>query len=614
MRRTFIMCAVLALPVPAQQLFADPQSATLRPGETTCVTVLTTPSTQGVNIQAQFDPTLVQVSPASAPTAANGRVSFLVTCVLPQPAGTTVTFADTVAAFTSEDITITCAFDKVTLRGSGGSYPGPLALELFASPAVNPGVFGAIFLSLGPGNIPLSLFNPTDPRSLSLDPATLLIPPGFAGLFDLTTFETFAAPTLRVPDLGGGSAVLYAQGMSLNIGSPPQRLSQPQPVYLSPRSTFQDRGQTISLARSFFTVIETGDQKPMIVGGGQGTVFSQSATKAVDIYDPQTDSWTANTSELTTQRGLHTATRLQNGKWLIVGGVDVNNDPQRSAEIYDPATNTFRRVGDMAEARVGHAATLLPNGQVLISGGLAVMSSVVTTTINSALDTTEVFTLDASGCNGTFSPGPRMRDNRAGHTAIPLSDGRIYMVGGVGTTILLILPVPTIWRSTEFLNGSTFQQGPNMATPRAIFSSVQIGSNPDRFLVAGGLSDLLGLGAPTSAAEIYTASPGQNGTWTRSSPTQEMSTPRGIQSAFRFGDQVVQIGGLRGDLVTPIAIDTTDIYTISTGTWSTGPVMSAPRGAYGGYRDPYGVVHIIGGAAGTGPNPPASDATDWYFH
>ena len=78
-------------------------------------------------------------------------------------------------------------------------------------------------------------------------------------------------------------------------------------------------------------------------------------------------------------RTLHTATMLADGRVLVVGGQYVVFDGKAqyqavvkttaSAEIYDPATETFSPTGSLAAPRYNHTATLLPNGQVLIAGG-----------------------------------------------------------------------------------------------------------------------------------------------------------------------------------------------------------------------------------------------------
>lgn len=67
-------------------------------------------------------------------------------------------------------------------------------------------------------------------------------------------------------------------------------------------------------------------------------------------------------------RSHHTATRLGNGKVLVTGGRD-NAGILSSAELYDPATNTWVSAGSMNTARLGHTATRLGNGKVLITGG-----------------------------------------------------------------------------------------------------------------------------------------------------------------------------------------------------------------------------------------------------
>jgi Kelch motif/Galactose oxidase, central domain len=63
-----------------------------------------------------------------------------------------------------------------------------------------------------------------------------------------------------------------------------------------------------------------------------------------------------------------TATRLRDGRVLIAGGY-ADQDVLDSAQLYDPATNSFSSAGSMTTRRSGHTATLLADGRVLIAGG-----------------------------------------------------------------------------------------------------------------------------------------------------------------------------------------------------------------------------------------------------
>jgi hypothetical protein len=67
----------------------------------------------------------------------------------------------------------------------------------------------------------------------------------------------------------------------------------------------------------------------------------------------------------------HTATLLSNGKVLVGGGYSGPFDS--GAELYDPATQIFvlgeMRTGHISGARLGHTATTLNDGQVLLLGG-----------------------------------------------------------------------------------------------------------------------------------------------------------------------------------------------------------------------------------------------------
>jgi N-acetylneuraminic acid mutarotase len=71
---------------------------------------------------------------------------------------------------------------------------------------------------------------------------------------------------------------------------------------------------------------------------------------------------------MSTARSAHTAALLPSGKVLVVGG---GNDQGvlKSAEVYDPATNSWSAAGSMGTARLYSRAALLPSGKVLVTGG-----------------------------------------------------------------------------------------------------------------------------------------------------------------------------------------------------------------------------------------------------
>src|SRR5688500_19623214 len=66
-------------------------------------------------------------------------------------------------------------------------------------------------------------------------------------------------------------------------------------------------------------------------------------------------------------RAGHTATKLLDGRVLIVGGLSTG--ATGSAELFEPAARRFVTTGRLASPRASHTATLLPDGRVLIAGG-----------------------------------------------------------------------------------------------------------------------------------------------------------------------------------------------------------------------------------------------------
>jgi len=91
--------------------------------------------------------------------------------------------------------------------------------------------------------------------------------------------------------------------------------------------------------RTYHTTTLLTNGKVLVAGGynWDSDFFSKSA----ELYDPTTTGSWSGTANLNTARADHTATLLQSGKVLVVGGTDGNNNALNSAELYDPGTNAI---------------------------------------------------------------------------------------------------------------------------------------------------------------------------------------------------------------------------------------------------------------------------------
>jgi hypothetical protein len=93
-----------------------------------------------------------------------------------------------------------------------------------------------------------------------------------------------------------------------------------------------------------------------------GTEVGNSQSRATELYDPSSGTWSATGRPSSVGSG-HTATLLLNGKVLAVGGHGYFIYASGGAALYDPATGTWTQTQSVS-ARHSHTATLLPNGKV----------------------------------------------------------------------------------------------------------------------------------------------------------------------------------------------------------------------------------------------------------
>jgi hypothetical protein len=110
------------------------------------------------------------------------------------------------------------------------------------------------------------------------------------------------------------------------------------------------------------TLLPTG--KVLVAGGIYGQAPSSEPERRAEICDPAGGTWT-ETGSLLIRRRFHTATLLANGKVLVAGGAGFNGEIRSTAELYDPSTGIWTATGDLTTPRAGHTATLLSNGMVL---------------------------------------------------------------------------------------------------------------------------------------------------------------------------------------------------------------------------------------------------------
>ena len=209
--------------------------------------------------------------------------------------------------------------------------------------------------------------------------------------------------------------VLFAGGLSAGTGNtatPPPLLHRVAFAEIYDPSSGEFT-QTGSMAESRFehTATRLRDGRVLVVGGAdQNDGIDNLAT--AELYDPVGGKFTL-TGSLAQGRALHTATLLDDGRVLIAGGYGGGTSPLASAEIYDPATGKFTATGSMTVARQGHTATLLPDGRVLIAGG-------------NSLAPAELY----DPATGKFTATGSMAGERDSHAAALLPAGRVLIFGG----------------------------------------------------------------------------------------------------------------------------------------------------------------------------------------
>lgn len=283
-------------------------------------------------------------------------------------------------------------------------------------------------------------------------------------------------------------------------------------------------GPTASLLRDG-NVLVTGGRRP------SGAVLATA-----ELYNPTTRTWRRTMGTMASGRQDHTATRLDDGKVLVVGGAET--------ELYDPSTETFSDAGKPATSRFLHTATLLDGpacrtpdspahcGKVLVTGGVG---------SGLTLSSAELYDPSEPDPAKRWSAMGEMRQARRQHTAALLPDGTVLVAGGV-------LPNLRPNNSAEIYDPRTGRWEPTspMLTERVRFTATALDSgNCGRLcgtvLVAGGEQPDF----TVESAEVYTMAPAIASISVSEGPsaggTSVVITGRALNGAteVRFGEVVL---------------------------------------------------------------------------
>lgn len=327
---------------------------------------------------------------------------------------------------------------------------------------------------------------------------------------DMSEARARPTATLLDPD-DPGSEVLVAGGF--DDANAPLRSAE---LYEPLRRVFARTGD-MTARRGGHTATRLDDGRVLMIGSGAPRFNITSAGVAetsTELYVPAAGTFTSGPS-LSTARFDHTATLLDDGRVLIAGGAPtLGATPLNSFVLYDPSTGSLSASGTMQRPRRGHASVLLNNGTVLITGGL-VSSSL-------AAQFMEIYTPAPGGTGSTAAVPFNMRSDRAFHTATLLNPGAdpvvtpsvVLLAGGVNATS------GNAYLSTAelFTSRATEQWAlPSMSTERVHHSATLLPSGD--VLIAGGASATASL---TSSAELYVS---QRRTFS------SLATPMGVSRA-----------------------------------------------------------------------------------
>ncbi|MGE3174874.1 MAG: Kelch repeat-containing protein [Planctomycetota bacterium] len=480
--------------------------------------------------------------------------------------------------------------DKLT----AGTLGGPLQLVVQNAPASS-AMF--IMLSSSGGPTPIAVVDPGDPRSVEV--GVELINSWF---FTVTSTGGTGGLAVTVPNSPPFQGLrLHWQtftfpGTTTTIG----QISNDVVTQFGAAGSSTANAVGLGAARSFAvafanTQLNAGQGDVIVAGGGAGTLTAATGLATTEIVDFRELSTRPGPS-MANSRALHLAFPLLDGRVLVCGGADATGLVLNTCELYNPATNSWSPAAGMSIPRVLHGGCRLADGRVLVAGGTSSLADPLSIVLG-ARNSAEIY----NPATNTWSAAANIGGSRISPALSLLPNGRALVSGGLEVSFVLGFPIAAgTTAAAQTYNPATnsWAAAAPMPVARTGHQYNQVTLPNGRVLITGGVSVSVNLTAgtltatPLANAEYYDQ---PSNSWT----AVNMPTARSLHSATLLpGGRVAVCGGAQGTIDVPVPLANVEVFDPSTNLWSVQPPLLAPRSAHTAAMLPDGTLVLIGGQDG----------------
>ncbi len=281
-------------------------------------------------------------------------------------------------------------------------------------------------------------------------------------------------------------AILLTDGRVLVTGGSDHQVPLASAEIYDPATNSWSITGSMSVGRTDFAGVRLPDGRVLVAGGGT-TTSSGPATNTAEIYDPSSGAW-QRVASMHTRRAYLTLTALGDGRVLAAGGLSgypSQGAASATAEIYDPASNSWTVTAPLVGAVYSQTANLLPDGSVLLAGGWNSPAQSA-----GALPMVQLF----DPRSGIWTSGPPMLEGRAYARTVTLLDGRVVVAGGFSASGTPLASVELYDPRNRAWSALSALAAPEWGGALALLSNGEV-------LVAGGSAAADG-SSPTRNAEL----------------------------------------------------------------------------------------------------------------